>query len=968
MTALVLRTTGLSILCLLVSCTCLEAAEFTMVQQRDGTRLVLTLDARVAAQQAIEEVYWRHRIWPQDNPDPKPPRASVISDEAIRHKVEEVQRKSSALELWWKRGIEGDQLRAEVERMVRDTQDPTTLRELFAALNDDPVLIAEALARPLLVERQLRNWFAFDARFHEETRQVAEAALAAVGDDATSTRSLGGHYVERVIARDGMYLATGAQPNELERVEFDDASYSSVVEGVARRFGTPPEEVPLGRLSALQEDAETFHVTAVLAVEDDRMTVATVSWPKRSVDLWWQEQREQIHVPFVGVATAAAFPLTLPTEAPCERDTWDNRQYLPAPRTGHTAVWTGTEMIVWGGDDLTWIPVEGALATGGRYDPATDTWRPTSIGPGTPLRRLRHTAVWTGTKMIVWGGATSGENWETLLNTGAVYDPLHDGWTPTSTGAGVPLARSGHTAVWTGREMIIWGGLVPANSAGARYDPRTDTWTPITQEPTIPILTYGHTAMWTGEEMIVWGGHESAPWNFPWPPIGGRYNPRTDSWKPTQVDGQTPLGREGHVAVWTGREMIVWGGFRQRGLTSGGRYDPALDRWTPIATPPDGPVSTPNSVAVWAGKEMIVWGGNRISPRNTGWRYSPGTDSRFIRTNTGARYDLAVDAWSPTSAGAAVPAARGGHSAVWTGTEVIVWGGATDSSVGSSTGARYSPLTDDWIATSTGDNVPEGTSGHSAVWTGNEMIVFGGNGSATTRFSGRYDPATDGWSALSEGSNAPKRRYDHAALWTGTEMIIWGGHQVESGTYAVNTGARYRPATDEWFTTSLGESVPTPRRHPLAAWTGDVALICGGREEWSPLIEGGKYDPADDAWRTIPFNVATISGAGGQSAIWTGRELVVWGAAVSTSASATGAAFDPLGGTWTNLSIAGTVTPVRIYHRAVWTGSKMLVFGGIPYVNDLGIYCRSTDATPAAAAPRRPTLSGGTALTPRRSR
>jgi hypothetical protein len=39
---------------------------------RAGASRSLTLDERVAAQRAIEEVYWRHRIWPKDNPNPKP--------------------------------------------------------------------------------------------------------------------------------------------------------------------------------------------------------------------------------------------------------------------------------------------------------------------------------------------------------------------------------------------------------------------------------------------------------------------------------------------------------------------------------------------------------------------------------------------------------------------------------------------------------------------------------------------------------------------------------------------------------------------------------------------------------------------------------------------------------------------------------------------------------------------------------
>ena len=64
----------------------------------------------------------------------------------------------------------------------------------------------------------------------------------------------------------------------------------------------------------------------------------------------------------------------------------------------HTAVWTGSEMIVWGG-----LTTAAALNTGGRYDPATDSWTATST-TNAPEARYYHTAVWTGTGMIVWGG------------------------------------------------------------------------------------------------------------------------------------------------------------------------------------------------------------------------------------------------------------------------------------------------------------------------------------------------------------------------------------------------------------------------------------------------------------------------------------------------------------------------------------------------------------------------------------
>ena len=65
--------------------------------------------------------------------------------------------------------------------------------------------------------------------------------------------------------------------------------------------------------------------------------------------------------------------------------------------------------------------------------------------------------------------------------------------------------------------------------------------------------------------MVIWGGYDGAV--HPYLNIGGRYNPSTDAWTVTSVVG-APFARVGHSAVWTGAEMIVWGG----GSTTGGRY------------------------------------------------------------------------------------------------------------------------------------------------------------------------------------------------------------------------------------------------------------------------------------------------------------------------------------------------------------------------------------------------------------
>jgi N-acetylneuraminic acid mutarotase len=108
--------------------------------------------------------------------------------------------------------------------------------------------------------------------------------------------------------------------------------------------------------------------------------------------------------------------------------------------------------------------------------------------------------------MIVWGGF-DGRN---VFGDGARYNPSTKSWTATST-ANAPEARSGHTAIWTGTEMIVWGGVQGTNAgpiyfaSGGKYDPRTDTWT-ATSTANAPGARASHTAVLTDSEMIVWGG------------------------------------------------------------------------------------------------------------------------------------------------------------------------------------------------------------------------------------------------------------------------------------------------------------------------------------------------------------------------------------------------------------------------------------------------------------------------------
>src|SRR5262245_2876567 len=160
--------------------------------------------------------------------------------------------------------------------------------------------------------------------------------------------------------------------------------------------------------------------------------------------------------------------------------------------------------------------------------------------------------------MVVWGGGPS--------NTGGRYDPATDSWRPTST-LNAPSGRSGHTAVWTGSDMIVWGGFLPGTlptNTGGRYDPATDSWRS-TNTLNAPSARSGHSAVWTGSDMIVWGGGSAPPVTYF--NTGGGYDPVADSWTPTSTLN-APSARSGHSAVWTGSDMIVWGG----STTTGGRY------------------------------------------------------------------------------------------------------------------------------------------------------------------------------------------------------------------------------------------------------------------------------------------------------------------------------------------------------------------------------------------------------------
>ena len=132
----------------------------------------LTFVERVSYQQAIEQVYWRHRIWPKERPDAKPALDAVMTQAQLEKKVTDYERNSQALEDYWHRPITAEQLQAEMDRMAQHTKQREVLQELFEALGNDPFVIAECLARPILAERLLMNSDTNDRTIHTELAQI----------------------------------------------------------------------------------------------------------------------------------------------------------------------------------------------------------------------------------------------------------------------------------------------------------------------------------------------------------------------------------------------------------------------------------------------------------------------------------------------------------------------------------------------------------------------------------------------------------------------------------------------------------------------------------------------------------------------------------------------------------------------------------------------------------------------------
>lgn len=331
--------------------------------------------------------------------------------------------------------------------------------------------------------------------------------------------------------------------------------------------------------------------------------------------------------------------------------------------------------------------------------------------PEAPLRsRFDALSAWTGDEWLVVGGRQGTE----FLATGARYDPERDAWAAMAD-APERLSAALQRAAWSGSKLFVWGRSAGGGQVGVAYDPGQDRWQRLPDAPLRPRT--GHGLAWVGDELLVWGGSDEEG------PVGNgaAYDPTAGTWRTLP---EAPLSPGEPLVTPAGDHLLVW---TQRGEPYGGaamrgaRYTPDEDRWRPLA-PTDAPVGGPSAAtAVWTGTSVIV---------------CCDADPDVALDV----YDPVDDEWSPRAAPDTV-ADRMLHTAVWTGEEMLLWGGRQDL----------------------------------AVW-------LRGNGA-------RYEPNRRAWTAVPEA--APRiPRIAHAAAWTGEELLVWGGFD---GRQARADGAAFRP-------------------------------------------------------------------------------------------------------------------------------------------------------------------------------
>jgi len=276
------------------------------------------------------------------------------------------------------------------------------------------------------------------------------------------------------------------------------------------------------------------------------------------------------------------------------------------------------------------------------------------------------------------------------------------------------VGRLGPAAVWTGTEMIIWGGTarsgkIESGYEGAAYNSTARTWRTIAPSP--PGVEGGAAVAWTGDGMVVWAS------NSPDGPVGGAvYDPATDSWRRLPAG---PLGkREGYASAWTGKELIIVGGSLGDTLAKpvAAALDPQTASWRLLPADP----------ATDALREIDLTRAPIAPQQQLQLVGVNGTDLVFSTHGLAnvrifiVRYDPTTGSWSTKGAFAPFPVPDGAYTqTAWLGDRYVAADGSSGLQI-------YSVDTDTWQTITPGASPLNSREGSAIVWTGTELIAWSG--------------------------------------------------------------------------------------------------------------------------------------------------------------------------------------------------------------------------------------------------
>lgn len=417
-----------------------------------------------------------------------------------------------------------------------------------------------------------------------------------------------------------------------------------------------------------------------------------------------------------------------------------------------------------------------------------------------------------------------------------------------------PIAgRTGHVAVWTGEEMVVWGGygdqLNEADQLylvdGAAYDPAADSWRRIADGPIVP--SFSHRAVWSGREMLVvalQGGSGT-------PVDSAAYDVAADSWRRLPDPPEPGVEAVGHA--WTGQELLVWGTDRS-GRVLVQAYDPAADRWRVAAAAPV-PSARYFVQGTWTGGRLVLWGGQDAEAYDGIGCADPFCNTQIPVTFAEVvAYDPAGDAW--TALPDAPEEVRTARVQAWTGEAVLASSLSPTPRLFS-----YDPFAG---SAQVAVEFPIGQPLELSAWTGNELL------SLELRVEGRPGDLAGGTRFMPEGQRVePLPRVeleatrDPALVWADDRLLVWGGSdfsEMSSGgeaAIAVASGAAFLPT---------GQPSPPPE----AAFSVRATAQVSAGAPFAVSV-GGPVDLPLPGYAELPVTLAAAPGRAVQLGTATGQ-------------------------------------------------------------------------------------------------